>query len=142
MQALTLSHKRAETHLTRTNIYLSEIKRVGWPFRRKSQCIARWVSARCDRGRGSIGGVSTNRLQRVRAICARTYDWIYCAIRILHLTLEGHSTPRTAFDASERDMAIALQSRLGVGHLLMTRTFTNTWGFPLGGYELFGNPST
>ena len=37
-------------------------------------------------------------------------------------------------------MAIALQSRRGVGHLL--RTYTNTWGLPLGGYEPFGNPST
>ena len=82
------------------------------------------------------------RARWLRAIRARTYDWIYCAIRIIHLTLEGHSAPPTAFDASERDMAIALQSRRGVGHLLMTRTYTNTWGFPLEGYELFGNPST
>ena len=82
------------------------------------------------------------RARWLRAICARTYDWIYCAIRIIHLTLEGQSTPPTAFDASERDMAIALQSRRGVGHLLMTRTYTNTWDLPLGGYEPFENPST
>ena len=52
-----------------------------------------------------------------------------------HLTLEGHSTPPTAFDAFERDMAIALQYLRGVGHVLTTRTYTNTWG-----YETFGTP--
>ena len=60
--------------------------------------------------------------------------------RYFHLTLGGHSTPPTAFDALGRDLAIALQSLLGVGHVLMTRTYTNTWGLPLGGYEPFGTP--
>ena len=43
-----------------------------------------------------------------------------------HLTLEGYRIPPTAFDASERGMAIAVQYLLGVGHALMTRTYTNT----------------
>lgn len=52
-----------------------------------------------------------------------------------HLTLEGHSTPPIAFDAFERDMAIALQYLRGVGHVLTTRAYTNTWGC-----ETFGTP--